>query len=181
MRGHPSWNSGLTKADSPILARIGALNSKRNKGVVRSEEDRRHQREVKIAHMLDGTFNPGPGYGRGEHITTQKGGSFFARSSWEVVFARMLDGNPEVVRFVHEGLKVTYYWQGVERLTIPDFRVWYVSGLVALVEVKPESRVRRFPFEEAKLRGLEEFARERGWEFRWWNGGSFVELDSFFT
>jgi hypothetical protein len=79
--------------------------------------------------------------GKPTKLKTKKGGSFTTKSSYETKYAKMLDADPNVVRFVYEPFKIPYQYRGRKKNYIPDFLVEYVDGSEELIEVKPKSLV----------------------------------------
>lgn len=194
-RGQIPWNLNLTKWEDERVARQGrsclpGCSCGRHRDHLCSEETKRKISEALLGHAMstrtrsriseslseaifEGRCRPLSHFKCGD-VVTLKGGRFWSRSSWEADYARMLDGDPDVVEFLHEKVKVPYTWMGVEYFTIPDFLVKYTTGGVALVEVKPEPRLD--PRERAKLVAVQDFAERYGLGFRWWNGRGYREV-----
>lgn len=66
------------------------------------------------------------------------------RSGWEKTVCEYLDNDPKVIKYVYEGLIITYtsnLKSKKVRKYIPDFVVYYADGTVKMVEVKRQSMV----------------------------------------
>jgi len=154
-KGRPSWNRGLTKETDERVARA-------------SEKLRGHPVSEKIFSS----------YRRGRTtMQTVKGEIITVRSTFEVTFVGILEGDSEVLEFLYEAVNVRYFWQGHWHVTRPDFLVRYVSGEVALIEVKPPWQVSYYQQVRVEMLAMREFAVRFGLVFRWWDGGSYRELE----
>lgn len=71
-------------------------------------------------------------------MTTEKGGTFVTKSSYETRYAEILESDPKVIRFTYEPFKIPYTFRGREINYIPDFLVEFICGKQQLVEVKPK-------------------------------------------
>ena len=98
---------------------------------------------------------------RGLHIS-EKGGTFWYRSSWERVVAEVLDESGLVSSYEYEQERIPYEDQnGVIRHFVPDFVVTATSGHKALLEIKPRPLVEASrwkiisQYEYALLNGLQ--------------------------
>jgi hypothetical protein len=76
---------------------------------------------------------------KGEHYTGVKNGGKVAylRSSYELVYAKILDADTDVVSWEHEPFRIPYVYEGSVHNYVPDFLVAYTHGTF-LVEVKPD-------------------------------------------
>lgn len=121
MIGKLAWNHGLTaKTDE----RIRALGEKIS---------------VIIANkIVNGEWKHGTGF-KGEHFTGIKNGSkqVYLRSSYESIYARILDEDVNVVKWEHEPMRIPYMFEGSIHNYVPDFLVTSRIGSKYLVEVKP--------------------------------------------
>jgi len=88
--------------------------------------------------------------GHGCHLTTEKGGSFYTKSTYETRYARQLDSDSAVIRFFYEPLRIPYEFENIQLYYIPDFLVEYYDGHEELVEVKPAKLV-NLPKNVAKI------------------------------
>jgi hypothetical protein len=83
-------------------------------------------------------------YKTGTHSSSKSGGECAYRSSWELIYMRYLDANPDVVSYEYEKVIVPYISNirsGRIRKYFPDFLVTYSDGKRILVEIKPSNRV----------------------------------------
>lgn len=56
-------------------------------------------------------------------LTTKKAGRIYCASSWEVVRAKVLDKDPEVLSFKRNSLRISYRYKAKQRTYFPDFVV----------------------------------------------------------
>ena len=96
-------------------------------------------------------------------LTTQKGGQFRTRSSWETRYAQHLDSDKDVIQFQYEPLFIEYEHDSSKTHYIPDFLVTYTDH-VELVEVKPIFQV-PYSKNQAKFRAAETFCITKGIKF----------------
>lgn len=77
---------------------------------------------------------------KGEHYTGLKNGGVvsYLRSSYESIFARILDSDDNVVSWNHEPFRIPYLFEGSVHNYVPDFYVKLADGTNVIVEVKPE-------------------------------------------
>jgi hypothetical protein len=107
------------------------------------------------------------------------------RSSWETRFANWCDKNPSIVKWSSEETIIPYRCptdNHIHRYFV-DFKITTNVGKTYLVEVKPSSqtqppvfpgkRTQRYLMEsltfmknQAKWKAAEEYAKDRGWEFK---------------
>jgi hypothetical protein len=73
----------------------------------------------------------------------QRGTKRYARSAWEMDFARRLSASPRVLAWTYEPFCVRYDDEGVTRSTVPDFLVERDDGRRVLVEIKAAWAVER--------------------------------------
>jgi hypothetical protein len=107
------------------------------------------------------------------------------RSSWETRFASWCDKNPSVVKWSSEETIIPYKCPTDNRIHryFVDFKITVATGKTYLVEVKPKTqtqppiypgkRTQRYLQEslafmknQAKWEAANEFAKDRGWEFK---------------
>jgi hypothetical protein len=107
------------------------------------------------------------------------------RSSWETRFASWCDKNPSVVKWSSEETIIPYKCPTDNRIHryFVDFKITVTTGKTYLVEVKPKTqtqppiypgkRTQRYLQEslafmknQAKWEAANEFAKDRGWEFK---------------
>ena len=192
-KGYTPWNKGLTsETDFRVAvasargglsrkgrAQTAEANRKRSlslRGRVQPEERNRRRSEFQTRRILEGNFRPQ--LGKPELATFIKGGEVYCRSQLEVQYGRLLDADPSVVEFLHEKVKVKYFYDGKQRWTVIDFLVKYATGLVTLDEVKPEWVVKKDLRTRVKMRAAEAFAKECGLVYRWWDGKVYRALES---
>jgi hypothetical protein len=122
----PRWHVGLTKETDPRLRALGEKIS-----VIIADK------------MVNGTWSPPSTGFKGEHYTGAKNGgkTVYLRSSYESLFARALDADSDVVSWEYEPLRIPYVFEGSVHNYVPDFMVTGDSGLLTLIEVKPECLV----------------------------------------
>ena len=107
------------------------------------------------------------------------------RSSWETRFASWCDKNPSVLKWSSEETIIPYKCptdNHIHRYFV-DFKITVTTGKTYLVEVKPKTqtqppiypgkRTQRYLQEslafmknQAKWEAANEFAKDRGWEFK---------------
>ena len=107
------------------------------------------------------------------------------RSSWETRFASWCDKNPSVLKWNSEETIIPYKCPTDNRIHryFVDFKITVTTGKTYLVEVKPKTqtqppiypgkRTQRYLQEslafmknQAKWQAANEFAKDRGWEFK---------------
>ena len=107
------------------------------------------------------------------------------RSSWETRFANWCDKNPSIVKWSSEETVIPYRCPTDDRIHryFVDFKITTNSGKTYIVEVKPSAqtqppvfpgkRTQRYLMEsltfmknQAKWKAAEEYAKDRGWEFK---------------
>ena len=107
------------------------------------------------------------------------------RSSWETRFASWCDKNPSVLKWNSEETIIPYKCPTDNRIHryFVDFKIYVNTGKTYLVEVKPKTqtqppiypgkRTQRYLQEslafmknQAKWEAANEFAKDRGWEFK---------------
>jgi len=107
------------------------------------------------------------------------------RSSWETRFASWCDKNPSVLKWSSEETIIPYKCPTDNRIHryFVDFKITVTTGRTYLVEVKPKTqtqppiypgkRTQRYLQEslafmknQAKWEAANEFAKDRGWEFK---------------
>ena len=107
------------------------------------------------------------------------------RSSWETRFAAWCDKNPSVLKWSSEETIIPYKCPTDNRIHryFVDFKITVTTGKTYLVEVKPKTqtqppiypgkRTQRYLQEslafmknQAKWEAANEFAKDRGWEFK---------------
>jgi hypothetical protein len=107
------------------------------------------------------------------------------RSSWETRFASWCDKNPSVLKWDSEETIIPYKCPTDNRIHryFVDFKIYVNTGKTYLVEVKPKTqtlppiypgkRTQRYLQEslafmknQAKWAAANEFAKDRGWEFK---------------
>jgi hypothetical protein len=107
------------------------------------------------------------------------------RSSWETRFASWCDKNPSVLKWSSEETIIPYRCPTDDRIHryFVDFKITVTTGKTYLVEVKPKTqtqppiypgkRTQRYLQEslafmknQAKWEAANEFAKDRGWEFK---------------
>ena len=107
------------------------------------------------------------------------------RSSWETRFASWCDKNPSVLKWSSEETIIPYKCPTDNRIHryFVDFKITVTTGKTYLVEVKPKTqtqppiypgkRTQRYLQEslafmknQAKWEAANEFAKDRGWEFK---------------
>jgi hypothetical protein len=107
------------------------------------------------------------------------------RSSWETRFASWCDKNPSVLKWSSEETIIPYKCPTDNRIHryFVDFKITVTTGKTYLIEVKPKTqtqppiypgkRTQRYLQEslafmknQAKWEAANEFAKDRGWEFK---------------
>jgi hypothetical protein len=107
------------------------------------------------------------------------------RSSWETRFANWCDKNPSIVKWSSEETVIPYRCPTDDKIHryFVDFKITTISGKTYIVEVKPSAqtqppvfpgkRTQRYLMEsltfmknQAKWKAAEEYAKDRGWEFK---------------
>ena len=107
------------------------------------------------------------------------------RSSWETRFASWCDKNPSIVKWSSEETVIPYRCPTDEKIHryFVDFKITTSVGKTYLVEVKPSKqtqppeypgrRTQRYLVEsltfmknQAKWKAADEYAKDRGWEFK---------------
>ena len=103
-----------------------------------SEERRENSRKAILKSILEKGYCPQNNYRRRkEIIETNKGGQVYCQSSWEVVFAKYLDENQNVVSFAKDKIRIPYLYNSKKKIYITDFFIHYLSGEKELIEIKP--------------------------------------------
>jgi len=63
------------------------------------------------------------------------------RSGWELIVAKTLDSNPDVISYEYESIQIPYVTAGKHHDYYPDFIITYKSGKRVIVEVKRQDKV----------------------------------------
>jgi hypothetical protein len=121
---------------------------------------------------LDGGFE----WSTGQYTSVKTGITCNYRSSWEVEFMVLLDGDARVETWNYEPLSIPYVYEGKTRRYIPDFLI-VLEGQDVLVEVKPPS-LADTELNEAKRKAALEFCQRNGWAYRHWNPGDVLSLEN---
>lgn len=110
------------------------------------------------------------------------------RSSWEALVFKWLDDNPDVVQWQSEEFYIPYRCatDGKMHRYFPDVKLVFKSGTTMLVEIKPESQIKRpvskpgkrkttyimecftFAKNSSKWDAAAEYCRKNGWVFSIW-------------
>lgn len=118
--------------------------------VTTTSKEFKEQASKRISEMIkNGTFDPTT-KGKPTRMQTKKGGNFTTKSSYETRYARMLEADKDVVKFIYEPCAIPYEFEGVTLYYIPDFLVEYVNDKMVLVEVKPR-KLLSLPKNQAKI------------------------------
>ena len=107
------------------------------------------------------------------------------RSSWETRFASWCDKNPSVLKWSSEETIIPYRCPTDNRIHryFVDFKITVSTGKTYIIEVKPAAQTQppiypgrqtqryiteslTFMKNQAKWEAANEFARDRGWEFK---------------
>ncbi len=148
-KGLPAWNVGLTKQSDERLRLAGEKIS-----VVITDK------------MVNGSWSPLTTGFKGEHYTGVKNGgkTVYLRSSYESLYARMLDAYESVVSWEHEPMRIPYMFEGSVHNYVPDFLVTSRIGPQQLVEVKPALLIDT-PQNLAKQKAAEEWCKQNSVQF----------------
>ena len=96
-----------------------------------------------MAKFAQGVFNP---KNPDKYIGNKQ---IYYRSSWELVFCRMLDTHPGIQYWASESVQIPYRdpLTGKQTIYVPDFFIVYIDKNkkkhAELIEVKPESQTKR--------------------------------------
>lgn len=130
---------GVTGKDHPMFGRLAW-----NNGLTSRTDERLRAAGEKISviiadKMVSGSWSPPTTGFKGEHYAGVKNGGkvVYLRSSYESLYARMLDAYESVVSWEHEPMRITYVFEGSVHNYVPDFLVASRIGPQHLVEVKP--------------------------------------------
>ncbi len=149
-----------------------------HRGRVHSDEERAKQRaaytpavrarmSLKKITYLQTEAGQNRTYGFKERVTTQKGGSFTTRSSFERRAAERLDADPQVLSFEYEPI----FELENGKYIMPDFIVTWIDGTRTLIEVKPKYIFTCYaddhPYHQ-RLQVAEQEAARRGMKFAIW-------------
>ena len=121
MTGKVPWLKGLTKQTD---TRVRAMGEKMS--------------TIIADKIINGEWTHSTGF-KGEHYVGKKNGGeeTYLRSSYESMYARMLDSDEAVESWRHEPFRIPYFFEGSMHNYVPDFSVRMTDGTNALVEVKP--------------------------------------------
>lgn len=108
----------------------------------------------------------------------------YCRSTWELAFCRSCDGDPRVIKWAHEPLKILYINPASTHkysVYVPDFFIMYVDKhgrkRAELIEIKPakESNIKeaksprdkeRVIVNAAKWQAANEYCKKHGMSFK---------------
>jgi hypothetical protein len=132
----------------------------------RTEEIRR-----KISQGVTRAMQAHPGASGESFLCEKAGGEVWTRSSWERRVLRVFDLHPCVMEVVVEPLSIPYFFEGQERLYVPDFLLTLEGGIRELWEVKPIEMMLGQSLSARKNRRkrwvLDKFVQQQGWNGRW--------------
>jgi hypothetical protein len=97
---------------------------------------------------------------------SNKAGKIFYRSSWELIFAKILDGYENVDCFLLEPFCVDYLdSENIKKLTRIDFYIHFVNDVVAIIEIKPSELIDKLNNPQ-KIMGQMTYCKICGFEHR---------------
>jgi len=153
-------------------------------GSKRSEESKRKQGETRKAMFASGDLvinreaisksitklylEGGFQWCVGEYTSTKTGEVIFYRSSWELVYAELLDNDPTVVTWEYEPFSIVYRHGNKMKNYLPDFLVTYDDGIKELVEVKPK-QLETYGVNVAKRDAALTICVAEGWRYAGWS------------
>lgn len=123
MKGKVAWNKGV-----PISSHIKEVYSK-----------------ARLKSILLGRFNPQKNRFKAINkiIGSSKGGIIHCQGRWELDFVSYLDSNSNVASFEKDKVRLSYNYEGKERVYIVDFLVKLYSGQKKLIEIKPSDMLKK--------------------------------------
>ncbi len=131
--------------------------ARKKQAIKRVREERREKDYAKKSFSQNRTR-------RGRHksgtfLSRKCNSEFIYRSSYELAFFHMLEASDVVERYVVEGLRVPYLFDGSKRTYIPDVLVLYKDGSMRVYEIKPKQLVNT-PIVQAKARACISFLKK---------------------
>lgn len=94
-----------------------------------------------------------------------KAGEMILKSSYEVRACSLFDSNPKVITYKYESIRIEYL--GLDnkvRGYYPDFELLWDTGLVEIVEIKPENLTAK-DFNQIKFQAAKHYAEEHNATF----------------
>lgn len=159
--------------------RIRAKRSAAAKKTWEGNDRRRRQ----YSHMLKEAYATGvrvPAYRNSQFeqdwISTKKGGRFFYHSSWERLFAELLDSSKIVKKFKYEPFGIEYKWAGHKHVYFPDFWFKLRDGREFVIELRGWNRGGRGYKERNKLKAAKAYCFEKGIDFMYLFGKDCVTM-----
>jgi len=166
--GKTPWNKGKNKKTDKRILEISKRMKGANNPSIRfpmSEERRKNHSKLMKTMIMEGKFTPNTN-NRFTHYDVVWEGKRY-RSSWEVLFHIL---NP---KFQYEKKRIEYFDEnGISRIFIVDF---ISEEDKKLVEIKPDSVVKRNIRTQHKIKGAEDWCRKNGFVFELWNEFTFRE------
>lgn len=97
--------------------------------------------------------------------TTKKGGRFFYHSSWELLFAQILDSAKIVKEFKYEPFGIPYTYCRERHTYFPDFWVKLKDGREFVLELRGWNRGGRGYKEKNKFKAAQKYCQDRNMDF----------------
>ncbi|GAA4722571.1 TnsA-like heteromeric transposase endonuclease subunit [Phytohabitans rumicis] len=113
----------------------------------------------------------------GWYWSATTGGLVAYESRLELARVLLADFDPAVVAIAAQPFQLSGMDAGRSRSHVPDLLLQDTSGLVTVVDVKPEHRLAR-PEVQAVFRWTEELVTAHGWAFEVWSGTDAVVLEN---
>lgn len=133
-----------------------------------NEKNRKSNMETTRRKMLNGEINWNVGYKSGHYYSKKNDKTFYYRSSYELEVFKFLDKNDCIVSYESESLYIPYIFEGIEKIYIPDLKIFYSDGIVSLIEIKP-NRLRKDKKNQAKWAYAKEYCKENNLKWEVWD------------
>lgn len=113
--------------------------------------------------IIDGEFIPYPNHHKHGWHDSPKAGKIYYRSSYELVYYKILDEDTLVNTYKAASIKIPYIINGARHNYIPDVMV-FRDIRTSIVEIKPKNLVGKLK-NPAKISAAQKYCIENGYEF----------------
>ncbi len=135
---------------------------------------KKHSKEMKeklsilAANRMSSLHSPfNKKFKTGFFFSAKNNNKMFYRSSWEEHAYRLLEENPNVLRYSAEVVKIPYVFEQKKKHYIPDILVEYNDSTLAVIEIKPKAFLREAR-NVAKFKAAKKFCNKVGMKFQVW-------------
>ncbi|MCK9596259.1 hypothetical protein M0R19_03705 [Candidatus Pacearchaeota archaeon] len=89
----------------------------------------------------------------------------YYRSSYELLYLQLIEKDPDVESFLSESITIPFVYKGIDCYTVPDLLITMKDGIIKLVEIKSQGRLKEFSKERDKVEAYKQYAKDNGYQF----------------